>query len=222
MRTYIALRNVQRRQLPREFQSSDNRYADALVEYFLEAYTKPGDKVLDIFAGLGTTLLVAEDMGRVPFGVEYDRSRFEYIESQVRHKTNVIHGDSQKLSSYGLPVVDFVMSSPSYMARDDELNPLTGCSTEGDYDHYLNDLCGVFSQVKQILKPSAYVVIEAANLKTSGVTTFAWDLAKKLSHVFYFEGEVVIGWQGEDTGCGIYGYGYDHSYCLVFRNMAQG
>ncbi len=42
-----------------------------------------------------------------------------------------------------------------------------------------------------------------------GVTTLAWDVARELAAVLRFEGEVVIGWDK-------YGYGYDHSYCLVF------
>jgi SAM-dependent methyltransferase len=221
MRTFLTLRRINRRELPPEFQSDDNRYADELVEYFVEKYTQPGDKVLDIFAGYGTTLLVAEDMGRVPFGVEYDQSRFEYMRSQVRHKANVIHGNSSKLSSYELPIVDFVMTSPYYMAQDYELNPLNCCRTAGDYKGYLKDLRGIFVQLKQVLKVDGHLVVEASNLKTSCVTTFAWDLAKEISSVFYFEGEVVVGWEAEDTGCGTYGYGYDHSYCLVFRNLAE-
>jgi hypothetical protein len=53
-------------------------------------------------------------------------------------------------------------------------------------------------------------VIEAANLKKQGsVTTLAWDIAREVSRMLHFEGEIVIGWDR-------YGYGYNHSYCLVF------
>ncbi|MHA1954384.1 MAG: DNA methyltransferase, partial [Candidatus Heimdallarchaeaceae archaeon] len=76
MRTYITLPNVCRRKIPEEFKKDDNRFAEGLVEYFLEKYTKKGETVLDIFAGLGTTLFVAEEMGRIPFGVEYSESRY--------------------------------------------------------------------------------------------------------------------------------------------------
>jgi hypothetical protein len=68
----------------------------------------------------------------------------------------------------------------------------------------------IFLQVAQKLKPSGHVVIEAANLKKQGhVTTLAWDIAREVSKVFHFEGETMIGWDK-------YGYGYNHSYCLVF------
>lgn len=219
MRTFIVLKRIQRRLLPPEFQSQDNRYPEALVEYFLGKYTEPGDTVLDLFAGLGTTMFVAEEMGRVPYGIELDRSRFEFIKSQVQHKSNVIQGDALRLDSYGLPRIDFAMSSPPYMNRDDGMNPLTCSRTDGDYASYLRDLGRVYTKVKKVLKPHARVVIEASNLKRGEVTLFAWDVAREISRLFYFEGEVVVGWEGQDNGCGTYGYGYDHSYCLVFKNL---
>jgi hypothetical protein len=63
-----------------------------------------------------------------------------------------------------------------------------------------------------LLKPDAKAVIEIANLKRdNAITTLAWDVCDAVSQVLDFEGEIVIGWQTP------YGYGYDHSYCLVFR-----
>jgi len=62
------------------------------------------------------------------------------------------------------------------------------------------------------MKDGARAVLEVANLKgPGGVTTVAWDIARAVSSVLTFEGEIVIGWDRP------YGYGYDHSYCLVFR-----
>jgi hypothetical protein len=43
------------------------------------------------------------------------------------------------------------------------------------------------------------------------VTPLAWDVGRALGAVPPFEGEVVVDWAPT------YGYGYDHSYCLVFR-----
>jgi hypothetical protein len=53
-------------------------------------------------------------------------------------------------------------------------------------------------------------VIEIANLKTrQGVTPLAWDVAREISQVLTFAGEIVVCWDQYD-------FGYDHSYCLVF------
>jgi SAM-dependent methyltransferase len=76
----------------------------------------------------------------------------------------------------------------------------------------LQDIQNIYAQMKDLMKPGARVVIEAVNLKLwDGLTTLAWDVAKAVSQVLWFEGEIVIGWDR-------YGYGYDHSYCLVFTN----
>ncbi|MFX0091307.1 MAG: DNA methyltransferase [Candidatus Hodarchaeota archaeon] len=97
MKTFIILDNVNRRVLPQEFQSDDNRNPEILIEYFLEQYTKKGDKIIDIYAGLGTTLFVAEDLGRIPYGIEYDSDRFAYIKSEIQYKENIIHGDARNI-----------------------------------------------------------------------------------------------------------------------------
>ena len=70
MRTYLRLKNRQSHKLPAEFQDQDLRYPEELVATFLRQFTGPGDVVLDPFAGYGTTLIVAEAMDRVPYGVE--------------------------------------------------------------------------------------------------------------------------------------------------------
>jgi len=211
MRTYLRLKNRQSRKLPAEFQDQDLRYTEELVAAFLRQYTRPGDVVLDPFAGYGTTLIVAEAMGRVPYGVEFDARRAGYIRSQVRQAANLIHGDARQLLRYPIPTCDFSITSPPFMAQGDPEDPFTNYTATGaGYAAYLHDLVKIYEQVGQLMKPGAQLVLEVSNLKgPDGVTTLAWDVARELAAVLRFEGEVVIGW---DT----YGYGYDHSYCLVF------
>jgi SAM-dependent methyltransferase len=218
MKTFVVLPYLMKRQLPIQFQSDDNRYPEVLVEYFLNQYTKRGDKVLDIFAGFGTTLLVAEEMCRIPFGIEYDKRRFEYVQSLLRSKECLIHGDALNLESCDIHDIDFAMSSPPFMNKDDAQFALTAYTTLGTYQAYLDGLEEIYGKMKKVLKPNAYVVIEAANLKRDLITTLAWDIARSVSRVLSFQGEIVICWEGDDSKNGVYSYGYDHSYCLVFKN----
>ena len=217
MKTFILLEKSSQRSLPKEYQSDDNRFAEHLVEYFLKKYTKAQDKVIDIFAGLGTTLFVAEALGRIPFGIEYDQQRVEYIRSNISSQSTIILGDALDLTSMNLPKMDFAITSPPYMHKDEILDPLSGYSTKGDYKSYLNRLKKIFAQLKTIMNEGAFLVIEVSNLKGEEITTLAWDIAKRISKVLHFHGELIVGWQGENTGNGTYGYGYDHSYCLVFQ-----
>ncbi len=158
-------------------------------------------------------------MKRIAYGLEYDKKRVDYIRANLMQKNNVIHGDALKLEDHQLPQMDFCITSPPYMPKDDELNPFTGCTTRGNYKQYLKDIQTIFSKVRRIMKANSYVVIEVANLKGNGVTMLAWDIAREVSEILHFEGEIVIGWEqdGDLAQDGVYGYGYDHSYCLVFR-----
>ncbi|HEV8194626.1 MAG TPA: DNA methyltransferase [Ktedonobacterales bacterium] len=212
MKTYFELPNEQDEALPAEFADDDVRYTPGLVRTFLAEYTQPGQLVFDPFAGYGTTLRVAEEMGRRACGLEYDRRRCAYTQTHLRSPESLVCGDARQLSTYGFPRVDFSMTSPPYMTHDDSLDPLTAYSAEGrGYDAYLSDMQAIYRHLGLLMADDAHAVVEVANLKGAGnVTPLAWDLARTLSEVLRFEGEVVIGWQPS------YGYGYDHSYCLVF------
>src|SRR4051812_9969144 len=212
MRTILRLKNQQHRKLPPEFQHEDLRYTEELVATFLRQYTRAGDTVLDPFAGYGTTLVVAEAMDRVPYGIELDARRARYIRSLLQHPANLIHGDARSLLSYQLPPIDFSITSPPYMAADDSEDPLTNYTqASAGYAAYLRQIEQIYASMRRLLKPGARVVLEVANLKGErGITTLAWDIARAVSNALDFEGEVVVAWDR-------YGYGYDHSYCLVFR-----
>ncbi|HMO94815.1 MAG TPA: DNA methyltransferase [Tepidiformaceae bacterium] len=212
MRTFIRLKNRPVGRLPDALHPHDVRYADDLVATFLQEYTKPGDLVFDPFAGFGTTLIVAEALGRRASGIEFDLARVEYIRTRLREKAAIIHGDSRELARYPLPAADFLMTSPPFMARGDAEDPLQSYGAPGEgYDAYLAGMERIAAQLPGILKPGARAVFEVSNLKQpEGVTTLAWDIAQLVARHLAFEGEVVIGWDR-------YGYGYDHSYCTVFR-----
>lgn len=211
MKSYLYLENKQEIQLPEKFRDDDVRYTSELVKHFIDLYTEPGDLVFDPFAGYGTTLKAAEEMGRDYSGIEFLSERIDYISTIIKNKSAVIEGDALKLETYGLPAFDLSMTSPPYMCRGDEENPFTSYRTGGNgYDAYLEDLKKIYGKMKVLMKEKAHIVIEAANLKHDGkITPLAWDIAAKLSEILTFEGEIIVNWDS-------YGYGYDHSYCLVF------
>ena len=214
MRTYIELENKNTFDLPMEFQDDDVRYSESLVEYFLSEFTQEKDIVFDPFAGFGTTLIVAEQLGRNPYGIEYDEGRVRYIKSKLNKTDNIIHGDSRKLSDYDFPEINFSLTSPPYMTEFGKADPFTAYKIVGDgYQGYLQDIQSIYKQLALKLDNDAKVVIEVANIKKEGhVTTLAWDIAKSVSEVLLFEGEIIVNWDS-------YGAGYDHSYCLIFSKL---
>ena len=212
MKTYIHLASAHRYPLPAIFQEDDVRYAESLVEHFLEQYTRKGDVVFDPFAGFGTTLFVAERMGRVAYGVEIDPDRLTFARSKLTHPENLIQGDARLLAKMDLPEIDFSMTSPPYMTKEDHPEfPFAGYQITGEgYEEYLRDIRSVYEQLRARMKPTGTVVLEVANLKPEKqVTTLAWDVGQELSKVLRFEGEVIV-------CCDEAAYDYDHTYCLVF------
>jgi len=211
VQTWLQLPRGNKAVLPSRFRREDVRSSDALVEYFLNEFTQEGQVVFDPFAGYGTSLLVAEEMGRLGYGIEYSAQKARYVHGLLEHPRRLIHGDSRKLLQYDLPLFDLCLTSPPYTHQSDAENPFVDYRQKGfDYPSYLQEIGHIFSQVAQKMNPAGHMVIEVANLKKKGeVTTLAWDVAREVSKVLHFEGETVICWDE-------YGYGYNHSYCLVF------
>ena len=214
MKSYLSLEFTFPEALPDAFRDDDVRYPEILVEHFLKEYTQAGDSVLDPFAGYGTTLIVAERLGRVPFGVEIIEEKVNFVRSKLTRPEGLIQGDARNLASLDLPAMDFSMTSPPYMNKDDHEDPFTAYREKGKgYAAYLQDIRSIYGQLRRLMKPAGMVVIEIANLKLDGqVTTLAWDVAQEVSRVLHFEGEVVVCWDR-------YGYGYEHSYCLVYSAL---
>ena len=211
VQTWLRLPRGNKAVLPSRFGHEDIRCADSFVEYCVNRFTEKGQIVFDPFAGFGTTLLVAEALGREGYGIEYSKPKADYVRRLLDHPDRLLHGDSRKLGDYDLPLIDLCLTSPPYTNRSDTENPFVDYRQKGfDYPSYLREIGGIFSQVAALIKPSGHLVVEVSNLKKSGkITTLAWDIAREVSKVFLFEGETIICWDE-------YGYGYNHSYCLSF------
>ncbi|UPM42438.1 DNA methyltransferase [Halocatena salina] len=220
MDTYLALEYGHREELPDEY-VNEVRTPDALVAHFVKAFTDPGDRVIDIFAGYGTTLTVAEHLDRVPFGIEYEADRVAHIQDRISTPTHVRHGSVLDLEPSWFPPCECCFTSPPFMTQTMEENPFENYAGRSTYEEYLADIETAFTRLGSVLAPGGHVVVDVANMKHDGtVTPLAWDIADRVSNVFEFEGEVVVTWEGESPigRDGRFGYGYDHTYCHVFRN----
>lgn len=191
--------------------AGDDTFTPDLVEAFLVEFTELGDLVFDPFAGFGTTLVVAERMGRRALGLELLPDRVELARERLSNPDVLRCADARALDKLALPRIDFCLTSPPYMTRiDHDENPLTGYqSLDGDYRRYLDELAATFRQLRRRLAPDATVVINAANLRLHK-TRLAWDIADAISTVLTFEYEVVIDWDDAHTWL-------MNDYCLVFK-----
>ncbi len=201
--------------LERDTKPLDNevKYPEALVRHFLKKYTKKGDKIFDPFAGLGTTLFTSEEMGRIPYGLEANRERFEWVAGQLEHWNNLKHGDSAKLLDFSFPKMDFCITGPPYMPRHHKWNPLySGDPKKAGYDVYLKRMAYIFSNLKKLMKRNALVIVQADNLTHGKIyTPLLHDLLACVSKNFQPCGETMVRWKNAKPD-------YPSTTCMIFKN----
>jgi DNA modification methylase len=191
-------------------------FTESLVALVLEEYSSPGDVVLDPFAGYGTTLVVAERMGRAAIGLELLPEHADIVRARLADPARLIVGDARGLTSLVPGPVDLCLTSPPYMTEvDHPENPLNAYETlDGDYDRYLEEIGDIFRQVAELLRPGGHAVLNVANLETKGVITpLAWDMARIVSRHLTLRHEAFLCWDQQPEGI-------SGDYCLVFQRTA--
>ncbi|MGQ0527748.1 MAG: DNA methyltransferase [Alphaproteobacteria bacterium] len=210
--SFITLPYKHERDAPR-FEDHDIKYPESLVRYFLKKYTKKGDRVLDPFAGLGTTLFVAEEMGRMPYGIEFDERRHQWAAGQLENWSHLIPGDAAKILLYGLPKMDFSITSPPYMPTHHKWNPLfAGDPKHAGYDTYLKRMALIYKNLAKLMKKNAIVIVQADNLHGRAYTPLVRDLSFAVSKSLRLENEIIVQWKNAREN-------YPHTHCLVFKNI---
>jgi modification methylase len=98
----------------------------AIARHAIQAYTDPGELVVDPMCGIGTTLVEAAHLGRDAIGVEYEARWAELARANLTHAAGqgapgggqVLQGDARRLTSLLDPAVvgrvALVLTSPPY------------------------------------------------------------------------------------------------------------
>jgi|HigsolmetaAR202D_1030399.scaffolds.fasta_scaffold00732_11 DNA modification methylase len=138
----------------------------------MRRYTKPGDWVLDTFAGSGTTLIEGQRLGRNTIGIELQERMVEQIRELVKAEPNkhgvkseVKHGDNLAvdyqalLAEYGVSAVQLVIMHPPYFDiikfSDDERD----FSNAESVEQFLEMMGQLVDKVAPVLEKGRYLVI---------------------------------------------------------------
>lgn len=217
-------------------------YSPTMIESFINFFTKENMKVLDPFAGIGSTLVACKRTNRIGYGIELNEKYYKTILKRVPgFKDNIINGDSKNIKNYFKNIkFNFCISSPPYW---DILNR----STDGfkntrekkgldvrysdknhdlgnidDYEKFINELSQIYFDIYDLLDNESYIVIIIKNIKKGGkMYPLAWDLAKKLSEKYVLKDEKI--WIQDKIGLSPYGYPHGwssnilHHYCLILK-----
>lgn len=217
-------------------------YSPTMIEGFIKFFTKEEMKVLDPFAGIGSTLVACKRTNRIGYGIELNRKYYDIIIKRVpEFKDNVICGDARKVKTFFKNIVfDFCISSPPYWdilnrsTRDFKRKRiLKGLDVKysedtkdlgniSEYNTFLQELSQIYFDIYDLLRTGAYLVIIVKNVKKEGkFYPLAWDLAKILSEKYELKDEKI--WIQDKISLQPYGYPYSwssnilHHYCLIFR-----
>ncbi len=216
-------------------------FSPTMISDFINFFTKSGDKVLDPFAGIGSTLVACKRTKRIGYGIELNKKYFEVILKRVpEFKKNIFNDDCRNIDKIKLPTIDFSISSPPYWdvlnrstdkfesdrkSKGLDVNYSDSLLDLGNIDNYelfLKEVCSVYEKMYDILKEGAYLVIIVKNVKKGGkMYPLAWDMARILSDKYVLKDEKI--WIQDKIGLSPYGYPNSwasnilHHYCIILR-----
>jgi len=158
----------------------------------------------------------------------------------------LITGNAAHLPLYrvehSIPLLDYVLTSPPYWdmlhARGAGTQKMRRSTPEldvfystdpndlgnvHDHDEFVTRLVQIYTGLRPLLKPRAYLTIIVKNVKKGGkIYPLAWDLASRLGQVYVLKDEKI--WCQDNQALAPYGLGNAwvsntfHHYCLQFRN----
>jgi adenine-specific DNA-methyltransferase len=120
-----------------------------IVWNLLQRYTKPNDLVVDCFAGSGTTLDVARDLGRKALGYDVHPAR-----------KDIFRVDARKLPPELGGKVDFIFIDPPYgthLDYGDDPRDIGKLDVAGG--EYYQAMEKVFDEIHRLLKPARHMAL---------------------------------------------------------------
>ena len=230
------------------------KFPETMAQEFIEFFTRGGATVLDPMAGTGSTLVAALRCGRNSCGIELNPKYAELARQIIAEErlalgqgvesltSNMVTGDAARASEFGLPIFDYVLTSPPYWdmlhAKGAGTQKKRRISTDldvfysddphdlgnlHDYEEFLAKLVNIYTGLKPLLREKAYLTIIVKNVKKGGrIYPLAWDLGRELGKVYTLKDEKL--WLQDNQRLAPYGLGSAwvsntfHHYCLQFRN----
>jgi len=180
------------------------------VARLIRFFSKPGERVLDPFVGVGSTLKACALEGRQGIGIDLNHRYVELARKRLLKEVHddsgfvaeqeVIEGDAREvLARLDANSVDFVVTSPPYwniLHKEDHKARLERKQHDLDtrygddprdlgnlteYSEFLRDLTGILAECGRILKRKKYMAVVVSDFRDkSNFIMFHADLARSL------------------------------------------
>lgn len=165
------------------------------VARLIRFFTKEGDKVLDPFAGVASTLKACAMENRVGYGIELSEKYFNLGKERIKveipdtslykNQQFMIHGDSVKrVKKFEKGFFDFIITSPPYwniletidhkvkenrIANDLDIkyseDDVNDLGNVEDYDKFLKILSTLFDNCSEILGSKKYLCVIVSDFR---------------------------------------------------------
>jgi len=217
-----------------------------LPKRLVEVYTRPSEVVLDPFAGSGSTLVAALELGRRGVGLDISPDFVELAKMRLKPLLNgrgrgyarVYHADARRLlDRVRRASVDLCVTSPPYWnihrrrRTSDYKEPRPYSHLDGDlgniddYGEFLGALGEVFGGVRKALKPGKRCVMVAMDIRVGpSFIPFHLDLIGLMRQGGYSLEDIIV-WDRRREYNNLRPLGYPsvfvvnkvHEYIMVFN-----
>ena len=223
-------------------------FPSALVSRLIESFTTENDRVvLDPFAGVGSTIVAAQRLGKEAIGIELSPEFAREALRRCNQKTlldigtgsgTIYQSDATELLTHVEPgSVDFVVTSPPYWDILNEKrsadykeirhygNYENDLGTVADYKEFIEKLSRVFEQVFIAMRAGAYCCVIVMDIrKKDKFYPFHSDIATMMQQVGFIYDDVII-WDRRHEYNNLRPLGYPavfrinkaHEYILIFQ-----
>jgi diaminopimelate decarboxylase/DNA modification methylase len=194
---------------------AETSFPESLARTLIASFTRPGDIVMDPFAGFGTTAVAAAAMRRIGIGIELNPERQELASKRVRPPHRVILANCNDVQSLGIGTVDMVLTSPPHwQARGDALQAYAAPPVS--YCWYLDQFAATLNRINAVVRPQGTVVLVVHNIAASGdkpAKPLAWDLGRIASEQLWFVRDWIACTPWQEIDAAEFG---NHAHCLIF------
>lgn len=223
----------------------------ALVQRLIACFTTgEDDVVLDPFLGSGSTLLAAQQADKTGVGFEISAEFAALAEHRLKQNAlfgktkphKIIQADARSLGDHVRPnSVSLCITSPPYWdilsqkrsadgkAQRDYGDAPDDLGKISDYERFLSALVAVFDEVRRVLMPDKYCVVNVMDLRKKGsFFPLHSDFARKMVERGWIYDDVII-WDRRQEYNNLRPLGYPsvfrinkvHEYLLIFKKPSR-
>ena len=227
-------------------------FPGVLAHRLIACFTPPdASLILDPFAGVGSTLLAAKELGKDAIGLEISPEFAQIAERRVNQmlpfagQTEIqIHtADSRELYRYVSPSsIDMVVTSPPYWdillqkrtadnkEQRDYGDPLADLGKIQNYEKFLLELRKIFEQVYDAMKPKSYCCVIVMDIrKKNRFYPYHIDISQFMQEIGFIFDDLIIWNRGQEYN-NLRPLGYPsvfrvnkiHEFILIFQKPRDG